>query len=385
MMTAPGLVVVVGLVGVLVGSDQLVAAALLVLAGVAVVLLIDLRRRAGEVSGNLRRAAQRDRALSQQVGELSRAVAGLKNAAGLQGRMSDVLRPLEGRLAALEERITDGVAQPVHRALGPDGQLEQMERRILGSFEAERLRAADRHRELHTGVQEAGSQITSTKKLLVNGQKRAVTELTAVARDETRQVEALLQIVPGIESRRALLPPSGRWAMDARSIGHLLDLVRAYRPARVVELGSGTSSVWLGYTLRELQGTLVSVDHDEYFAGLTREALVRHGLQDVAQVRVAPLTETDDETWYDRAVLSDLSRIDLLIVDGPPGSSGPRVRSAALPYFADRLTPGALVVLDDSDRPDEAAIAQGWAAQFGLERIDLGVSRLAVLRVSTTD
>lgn len=390
MVTAAGLVVVAGLVGVLVDAQPLVVSALLVLVGAAVVLLIDLRRRAGESSGYMRRAAQRDRALSQQVAELSRAVASIKSAAGLEHRVVAAMRPLEERAVALEGRVValdariaqldESVGEPVQRALGPDGQMEQMERRILGSFEAERLRAADRHRELQTGVEAAGSEITSAKKILANGQKRAVTELTAVARDETRQVEALLQIVPGLEGRRALLPPSGRWAMDARSIAHLLDLVRTHRPTRVVELGSGTSSVWLGYTLRELSGTLVSVDHDEHFAGLTRESLVRHGLEDVAQVRLAPLTGTDGETWYDREAITDLTGVDLLIVDGPPGSSGPRVRAAALPFFAERLAPGALVVLDDSDRPDEAAIADEWAAQFGLERIETGVSRLAVLR-----
>ncbi|MCR6648032.1 MAG: class I SAM-dependent methyltransferase [Cellulomonas sp.] len=376
MVAGVGLVVAVGLLGAVAGWGRLVDAVLVALAGAGVVLLLDLRRRAGESGVLFRRAAERDRELARQVGGVVRTVAAMKGSAGLEARLLDALKPLATTLGEFDERI----AAPVQRALGPDGQMEQMERRVFGSFEAERLRAADRHREVLTAVTDTGQDVRELKKSVTAGHKRVVTDLTAVSRDETRQVEALLQIIPGLEERRALLPPTGRWAMDARSVAHLLDLVRAQRPGLVVELGSGTSSVWLGYELTRIGGRLTSVDHDEVFAGLTREALTRHGLTEVAEVRVAPLTDLDDSVWYDRDALADLDAIDLLIVDGPPGSLGERVRSAAMPFFAERLAPGALVLLDDSDRPDEAAIAQEWAEEFGLERIETGVSRLAVLR-----
>src|SRR5690606_27930041 len=107
--------------------------------------------------------------------------------------------------------------------------VEAAERRYLASFEAERLRAGDRHREVLKAIPPS-----------------PVTPLTKVLRDEVREIEALMQLLPRI-TPRSLMPPSGRWAMSARGLTHLADLVERHRPRVVLELGSGTSSVYLGY------------------------------------------------------------------------------------------------------------------------------------------
>jgi hypothetical protein len=49
-----------------------------------------------------------------------------------------------------------------------------------------------------------------------------------------------------------------------------------------------------------------------------------------------------------------------LFVDGPPGAIARQVRYPAFPLLADRLAPGATVVLDDSRRSAEAAIVKAW-------------------------
>jgi len=367
-MAAVTSVVVAGLVAVILDAERWLQAIVILLLGAAVVLLIDLRRRSGEVSHALRRAVDRDRALARQVAALSG------------------YNLIDRRLEAL----TEAVGAPIQRALGPDGQLEQMERRFLGAFEAERLRAADRQRELEGGrgalaemIARQEAALADSRVALTRGQERAVKELTQVARDETRQVEALLQLVPALEQRRALLPPSGRWAMDARSIGHLMDLVRARHIQLAVELGSGTSSIWLGYQLEKTGGRLVSVEHESEFAEMTRTSVQRHGLADTVEVRLAPLVDLDTARWYDTAELADLTAVDLLVVDGPPGSVGRRARAYALPFFLERLAPDALVILDDSNRPDEVEIVRDWISRYNLERIETGMSRLAVLRRRT--
>ncbi len=44
------------------------------------------------------------------------------------------------------------------------------------------------------------------------------------------------------------------------------------------------------------------------------------------------------------------------------------------------LAEGAVVVLDDSDRPDERAAVANWLSEHpGLEHVQEGISRLAVL------
>ena len=65
--------------------------------------------------------------------------------------------------------------------------------------------------------------------------------------------------------------------------------------------------------------------------------------------------------WY---ALSDVPEtIDLLIIDGPPWTIHPQVRGAAEVLF-DRLSPGAIVLLDDAARPGERMVARRWAANW---------------------
>ena len=107
------------------------------------------------------------------------------------------------------------------------------------------------------------------------------------------------------------------------------------------------------------------------YADSTRVELAKHRLQDRAQVLHAPLVDTtvpgrENQPWYDISVLPDLPPVDLLFVDGPVGSIAHQVRYPAYPLLADRLAPGATVVLDDTGRPAEAAIAQAWKQEsFG--------------------
>ncbi len=51
--------------------------------------------------------------------------------------------------------------------------------------------------------------------------------------------------------------------------------------------------------------------------------------------------------------------IDLLIIDGPPWAVHPLVRGMADCLF-ERLTPGAMILLDDAARPGERIVAGRW-------------------------
>jgi hypothetical protein len=99
-----------------------------------------------------------------------------------------------------------------------------------------------------------------------------------------------------------------------------------------------------------------------------RRQLEREGLEAVATVLEAPLVAHPlalaGAPWYDEAALGALpdEGIELLLVDGPPGyGEGMALsRHPALPVFAERLADGALVVLDDAERPGEREILGRW-------------------------
>lgn len=186
--------------------------------------------------------------------------------------------------------------------------------------------------------------------------------------DIVRELEALHQLRTMLDVVEAT-PVLDGWAMDPLAVLGLVQLVMERKPARIVELGSGASTLWLALALRKLgQGHLVSFDHLEAFGNRTRRQLALHGVAAQAEVRVVKLVPVDHEghalPWYDLGDGQGLEAIDLLIVDGPPGSVGPGARFPAMPAFASRLSDGARIVVDDANRADEIDMMRRWCELY---------------------
>ena len=186
--------------------------------------------------------------------------------------------------------------------------------------------------------------------------------------ESVQDVEALLQL-------RALLGASGTtpllggWALDPPAMLSLVRHVLEHRPKLVVECGSGSSTAWLALALKASgAGRLVSLEHSEVYAAQTRSSLVELGLEAWAEVRASPLRPlrlgADEFNWYDASSLDGLRDIDLLLVDGPPGSTGPMARYPALPVLVDRLSDRASIVVDDVLRKEEKRVISRWKAQY---------------------
>ncbi|MEV6347269.1 class I SAM-dependent methyltransferase [Actinoplanes sp. NPDC051851] len=247
--------------------------------------------------------------------------------------------------------------------------LDQTQRRVVAAVERERLAAEDRHRELAEAV-------ARVQRIADRGVRNVQVAVP-------REVEAAMQLFQGF-TPRAPMPSSGDFALNPTDLLELLFLVRTRRPRLVLELGSGTSTVWLAYVLEQTGGRLVSLDHDPEYARRTREALTAHGLTGVAEVRDAPLTpvELEDRSfpWYDPATFADLSEVDFVLVDGPPAATGPDSRYPALHVLGERLADRATIVFDDANRRDEQAAIERWIATIdGLSREGELLGRHAVL------
>ena len=190
-----------------------------------------------------------------------------------------------------------------------------------------------------------------------------------------RQQHALLELQPLLGDFPILL---GGWAADPLLLRHAVEMLAELRPGLVVECGSGSSTVILARCLRRLGvGRLVSLEHDPEFARRTQAQLKLHGVEDVVTLVTAPLVERrapDGRAlrWYAPNYEPALSApVDVLLVDGPPGSEGPRARYPALPLLASHLAPACAVLLDDTDRQDEREIAQEWARELGWRAVRL--------------
>lgn len=220
---------------------------------------------------------------------------------------------------------------------------------------------------------------------------RAVHQLVVEGIKQTRQVESLLQLNQHVPPDAPLMPTTGGFALDARSLLHLLKTVhnllktaQGQQPLTVLELGSGTSTVWLGHALKASGGHLVSLEHDEKYLLRTSKELDRHDLTSTVTLRHAPLTELtlrgERFFWYCPDQLRHLRQIDMVIVDGPPAAVGRSARYPAIDLVRGHLNRRALVMLHDADRAPEQEVIRRWLAENDrLRQIDEGVSNFATL------
>ena len=159
------------------------------------------------------------------------------------------------------------------------------------------------------------------------------------------------------------LPKLGSWKADVGFLTRIVDHIEQYRPAHVVELGAGASTL---VTARALQlhggGTLTSFDQHHAFVEAVSDWLTEHKL--TANLHHAPLVSASEPwpaLWYDLSKLPDT--IDMLLIDGPPWTLHPFVRGSAERLF-DRITPGGTIMLDDAARPGERLVAARWKSRW---------------------
>ena len=165
----------------------------------------------------------------------------------------------------------------------------------------------------------------------------------------------------------------------------VLNEVALAEPELVVECGAGVSTLFLARLLRQrAHGRLVSLEHDERWAGWVGRALAAEGLGSQASVALAPLAASG---WYQPEAVDAAvgeGAVGVLVVDGPPACAPElaHARYPALPHFAGRLGPGAVVVLDDAWRAGERDVVRRWEAEAEL-RFELRPDRggVAVGRV----
>lgn len=149
----------------------------------------------------------------------------------------------------------------------------------------------------------------------------------------------------------------------------------------ILECGSGLSSLLLGLTIRDRGGRVWSFEHTAQWAGRMTDALQKHRISNVS-VCLTPLKDYGSYEWYSVPSTTLPPKFALVICDGPPG--GVRGgRYGLVPVMRDFLASGCLILLDDVDRPAEAAVAEAWCREYGAAlRIEGSGRRYGVLEMS---
>ncbi|MFD4840004.1 glycosyltransferase [Achromobacter sp. NPDC058515] len=163
------------------------------------------------------------------------------------------------------------------------------------------------------------------------------------------------------------------WAITPELALWILDYIDHFLPRKLVELGSGVSSLVIGDALRRGgSGRLLSIEHSEEYYAKTKSLLESNGLTDYVELRLCPISTVqvgnERHEWY--AIPDDLlprflqgENIDFLLVDGPPQATQKFARYPAMPLLGKYLAPHATVVLDDGARSDEIEAANRWVAE----------------------
>ncbi|WP_240723244.1 class I SAM-dependent methyltransferase [Haloactinopolyspora alba] len=265
----------------------------------------------------------------------------------------------------------------------PRSRFDALSRRLMASIEAGRLEAADRHaetvdalRELRVGAAaRATAPVAGYVDHAVGAESAQVATSPQLARslanEQVREVEALLELFQRVRPI-APMPASERAATAPTGLLTVVDLVEREKPAVVVELGSGTSTAWIGSALRQAgSGRLVSLDHEPERAERTRATVGAHGLDALVTVRVVGAEALSTGAGE---VMAGLDDVDMVVVgpDGVPGGGRPPHGLWA------RLTADALIVVDDS--ADDRGAARWKRDLPGLETMAPVQGRQLVLR-----
>jgi predicted O-methyltransferase YrrM len=205
-------------------------------------------------------------------------------------------------------------------------------------------------RALHSKVSKKSDQINrEIQKVTFENKKQSMIAY--------RQTEAFIQLSNLMQFKSAI-PPTRSWAASPDLLLLISEIVKKNKPALVVELGSGVSTL---VCAKSGARKVISIDNSEQYGGKTRDLLKEHKVRGV-EIRIAPLRPyANGSEWYEVSLLKDLKKIDLLIVDGPPGSKNPEARYPALREFKDKLSAKAIVIIDDVNRDGERKLAEDFA------------------------
>lgn len=161
----------------------------------------------------------------------------------------------------------------------------------------------------------------------------------------------------------------GSWALDPASCRFLASFVRALGASRIIEFGSGFSTLIMAREIASREGNyLLSIDDSPHYSALAKKAFDTSDCQARVEFRVAPLRP---KIYGSRLLLSyslpkglleALGPFDLALIDAPQHDFG---RESVFYDVFSAVAPGGYIILDDANRTDmEKAYVRAWQAAY---------------------
>jgi glycosyltransferase involved in cell wall biosynthesis len=178
------------------------------------------------------------------------------------------------------------------------------------------------------------------------------------------EVRARLPDVHQLLARHGAANPN--WSISVMAALELYRRLTTLGAQRILDVGSGLSTVVEAIAAARTGGRVLSLEHDPHHAARTRALLREAAVDHVAEVVVAPLVDISHPCgtgpWYGS---QPSGTFDFILVDGPPLGAGGRI--AVLPALAHHRRPTWELWLFDAHRPDEERCLLRWAEYFRFE------------------
>ena len=276
---------------------------------------------------------------------------------------------------------------------------------IYESFESLADSILQQKSELQSQLKKQSQAMDKVRDTLAKSIKTEVT-------NATKQLEAFFGIKSYFETGEVIGELHG-WPISPDLGLYLIQQLEATPYDLVIEFGSGTSTQLMAKTLEVIaqrhptrgKPTQVAFEHLANYHEKTLSVLQQSGHANLVHLHHTPLApyQAPDGTtyaYYDcETQLQEMSREFcnrkdmriLVLVDGPPKSTGVHARYPALPLLIKHFKHANIdMVLDDYVRPEEKEVAQKWVAdlqaqQIGHElteeKLDKGACKISIVAV----
>jgi FkbM family methyltransferase len=251
-------------------------------------------------------------------------------------------------------------------------------------------------------------QVQSQNNVMIKHHDSIVSKLEYGFNNSVKQVESFIGVQSYLETGQLAMEYHG-WPISSDVALFLLGKVEKNNYDLIIEFGSGTSTQLFAKVINnqvknqashidddlsfigrdktdssalstlplELPNRIVTFEHNKKYHSKTMAELKANKLSHLVDLVHAPLIEmkieNEDYLYYScETKLSQLASIYaertakiLVLIDGPPGATGPLARLPAVPLLLNYLGKHQLdIVLDDSKRKEEKETVDRWKKQF---------------------
>ena len=164
------------------------------------------------------------------------------------------------------------------------------------------------------------------------------------------------------------LPITPDWSAAADFLFLIKEYCQNVKPEVIVECSSGLTTLTLARCCQmNDKGQVFSLENGDEYALQSRLNLKKYFVDNNANIIHAPLQQISvrgkNYDWYELKNLPDM-KIDMLVIDGPPGFIQKHSRFPALPLLFDRMADKSIVFLDDAAREEEEELVEMWLSMY---------------------